>query len=606
MAVIVNAGTTLTVTNPDGLTILSDSTVASGGLLNGSGTIAGNFILLNAGTILADVPGVALDINTGTLTNQGTIFANNALLNVGSSVTATDFAGGTLGGGVWEASGTGALALRTGQIVTDSAVITLNGTASVFDGFDPVNGTLQPIENSLTSIGTSGVLNLLGGRDFTVANSLIVDGTVRLAGGTLSSPGHVMTIGATGTIAGFGTIDPGTPVIDGGTIEASGGTLTVPGVGSVTGNGTLQADAGGSLVLQAFGSYSESIINNGTIDAAFAGLTGTLGISGAYSGTGGFLILGGPDSADRAVLELPAAVSANVAFDPNFGELLLDVASTFNGTVTGFGNNDTIVMSALGNAAHATLAGNLLSVTDGVGGVVQTITLDASSMNYGSAIFSVTENVNNTQASLKVSGAQAACFAAGTRIKTLVGEIPVESLSVGDIVHSHFAGPAPVVWIGRRHVDCSRHPDPSKVWPVRVSAHAFGPSVPTRDLLLSPDHAVFADNVLIPIRHLINGVTIVQEQMDAVTYYHVELAEHDVLLAEGMPAESYLENGNRAAFDNGDGLVSLHPNFDLHRWEIYGCARLVITGAILDAVAARTRARIPKIKQAGRARRRRA
>jgi hypothetical protein len=49
----------------------------------------------------------------------------------------------------------------------------------------------------------------------------------------------------------------------------------------------------------------------------------------------------------------------------------------------------------------------------------------------------------------------------------------------------------------------------------------------------------------VPIRHLINGVTIVREPAAPVTYYHVELPEHAILLADGLPAESYLDTGSR-------------------------------------------------------------
>lgn len=600
MTVIVNTGSTLTVTNASGLTITSDSTVASGGLLDGSGTIAGNFTLLNLGTISADVPGAVLSVNTGTLTNQGTIFANNGSLTIQSSVAATNLAGTVLNGGVWEASGTGALGLLTGQIVTDNATITLIGAASVFDGFASGPGTLQPIDNSLATIGASGVLNLLGGRNFQTSSSLIVDGTVTLGGGTLAAPTNGLTIGATGVIAGFGALDSGTVVNDAGTIEAKGGTLTVPQQGNVVGAGTLQADAGASLVLQAFGgSYAQSIVNNGTIDAAFAFLTGTLDMTGSYSGTGGFLIQGGFDAADRTVLELPSGLSANVAFDGNFGELLLDGASTFHGTVSGFGNSSTIVMPTIANAQQAQLTGNILNVKNSGGTVLQSITFDVGSMNYGSALFSVTENLANSQATVKASGVQPPCFTAGTQIKTQAGEVPVEHLVAGDIVHAHFAGTAPIVWIGHRHVDCRRHPEPANVWPVRVSAHAFGPRMPNRDLVLSPDHAVFVDDVLIPIKHLINGETIVQERVATVTYYHVELGEHDVLLADGMPAESYLENGDRAAFDNAGRVVALHPDFGMSRWEALGCAPLVVTGSKLDAVAARLRVGLTGSRQTG-------
>jgi collagen type I/II/III/V/XI/XXIV/XXVII alpha len=600
MTNIVNSGSTLTVTNPAGLTLTVSSTVAAGGLLDGSGTITGGgFLLLNLGTISADQPGGTLAINAATLTNQGTIFSNNELLNIGSSVVLTNLSGSTLTGGVWDVAGIGTLSVLTGEILTDNATITLNGTAAALKSG---TGTPVTIDNSLTTVGSSGVLNLLGGRSFHASNSLVVNGTLTMAGGgTLFAPTGGLTIGATGDLAGSGVIDPGTPLVDNGLIEAKGGTLTLPGRGSVSGSGTLQADAGASLVLQAFGgSYAGSIVNNGTIDAAFANLTGTLVMPGAYSGTGSFLIQGGFDGADRAILELPSGLSANVAFDTNFGELLLDAGATFNGTLSGFGNSDTIVLPGISNAAQGVLNGNVLDLETSGGSVVQALTLNTGSMDYSGASFTVTENIGNSQATVTASGvAAASCYAAGTRIRTEAGEVPVEGLAVGDIVHAHFAGATPVVWLGHRHVNCRRHPEPANVWPVRVAAHAFGPRTPSRDLVLSPDHAVFVDHVLIPIKHLINGKTIIQEKVDTVTYYHVELGEHDVLLAEGLPAESYLENGDRGVFDNAGGVVSLHPDFGARRWEAFGCAPLVVTGAKLDAVVARVRARMPKNRRGG-------
>ena len=592
MTVIVNTGSTLTVTNGSPLTITSDSTVAAGGLLDGTGTIMGGFTLLNLGTIMADVPGGVLNVTTGTLTNQGTIFANSESLVVPSSVVTTNLSGSTLTGGVWQASGIGTIAIQAAEILTDNATITLNGASSLITS----GGSARTIDNSLTTVGTAGVLNILGGRNFQASNSLVVAGTVTLGGGTLSAQVNGITILATGTVSGQGTIDPGTPVLDSGKIEANGGTLTLPAGSSITGIGTLETDPGASMVLQAFGSYAQSIVNDGTIDAAFAGLTGTLSFSGPYSGTGGFLIQGGFDGVDRAILELGSGVSGSVAFDPNFGELLLDAAGTFNGQLAGFGNNDTIVMPGIANATTATLVGNTLELKNSGGSIVQALSLNTGSMDYSGATFSVVENITNSQATVKVSGAQAACYAAGTRIRTVKGDVPVEQLSVGDSVVARFAGAAPIVWIGHRHVDCRRHPAPSQVWPVRVSAHAFAPRMPERDLLLSPDHAVFVEDVLIPVKHLINGKTIRQEKVDKVVYYHVELAEHDVLSAEGMAAETYLDNGDRYAFDNGGAAVALHPAFSAERLEALGCAPLVVAGAKLAAVVARLRARLPRTK----------
>jgi hypothetical protein len=102
-------------------------------------------------------------------------------------------------------------------------------------------------------------------------------------------------------------------------------------------------------------------------------------------------------------------------------------------------------------------------------------------------------------------------------------------------------------------------------------------------VLLSPDHAVFIDGALIPIRYLVNGSSIARQQVDEVTYCHVELPAHGVILAEGLPCESYLDTGNRSAFANGGLAVQMHPNFALGIWQARACAPLVSDGAELEA-----------------------
>jgi hypothetical protein len=178
----------------------------------------------------------------------------------------------------------------------------------------------------------------------------------------------------------------------------------------------------------------------------------------------------------------------------------------------------------------------------------------------------------------------APCFLAGTRIATRSGEVAVEDLRIGDAVQTVLGKPeAPIVWIGHRHVDCAHHPKPRQVWPVRVAAGAFGPGWPRIDLFLSPDHAVYVDEVLIPVKYLINGSSITQVPLDDATYYHVELPEHSVLLAEGLAVESYLDTGDRSNFINGGGAIALYPDFASLVWDAAGCAPLVVTGSAIDA-----------------------
>jgi hypothetical protein len=161
---------------------------------------------------------------------------------------------------------------------------------------------------------------------------------------------------------------------------------------------------------------------------------------------------------------------------------------------------------------------------------------------------------------------EAPCYCGGTRIRAEGGEIAVEDLRPGDRVVTASGGLRPVVWLGKRALDIQNHPAPERVWPVRVSADAFGEGQPHRDLLVSPGHNLAFEGVLIPACALINGLSVAQVQTERVEYWHVELDAHDILLAEGLPAESYIDCGNRAAFSNGGDFIEAHPDFLPKHW----------------------------------------
>ena len=85
--------------------------------------------------------------------------------------------------------------------------------------------------------------------------------------------------------------------------------------------------------------------------------------------------------------------------------------------------------------------------------------------------------------------------------------------------------------------------------PIRIERNALSDGVPHRDLFLSQDHALFIDGFLIRARLLVNDMSIVRaDNFDSVTYWHVELERHGIVLAEGAAAESYLELNNRSVF----------------------------------------------------------
>ncbi len=209
-------------------------------------------------------------------------------------------------------------------------------------------------------------------------------------------------------------------------------------------------------------------------------------------------------------------------------------------------------LTFVGTDAFSNKAGEVHQRTSGADTIVE-----GDTDGNGTADFQILLTGSHTLSAANVI----VCYRAGTRIRTPLGEVAVEHLAIGDRVVTAAGSAEPITWIGHRHVDCTRHPDHRLVWPVRVRAGAFGPEAPHRDLFLSPDHAVFVDGALVPIRHLINGATIAQVAVDHVTYFHVELARHAVLFAEGLAAESYLDTGNRGSFANAAGPVALHPAF---------------------------------------------
>src|SRR5215467_6346858 len=154
----------------------------------------------------------------------------------------------------------------------------------------------------------------------------------------------------------------------------------------------------------------------------------------------------------------------------------------------------------------------------------------------------------------------APCYCRGTLILTERGEVRVEDLAIGDRVVTLSGEAKPVKWIGRRSYAGRFIAGNREALPIVVHAGALAPDIPLRDLWLSPAHALLLDDCLVPVEHLVNGMTIVQVgAIDAVEYFHVEFAAHEVIFAEGAPAESYVECNNRRSFHNAHEFTALGP-----------------------------------------------
>jgi collagen type I/II/III/V/XI/XXIV/XXVII alpha len=437
----------------------------------------------------------------------------------------------------------------------DAASLTVSG-AVVFSG-----------NFAATQLFVGGALDVFGaGAAMAVTNTVTLGTLLSIRLPFVYIPGTFDVAG--GASVQMGGLSGGSPTYGGaGRIFVDGVSSMEIGTAGGAAAGALSVDAGSSVTAFSLNVFA-NVVNNG--DVAI-GQGSTLAIAGTVSGTG-VVQLGAGDTGAFGGDAVGAGQTVELVGNDT---LDLSPGGAFAALLSGFAPGDVISVAAPVTAASWAAApggtGTLTLSDDGT--PIATVTLAG---DYSGDTFLVTPGP--AESSITLVPAVVACFAEGTRILTDRGLVAVEALRAGDAVVSAFGGLRPVRWIGHRRIELVRHPRPQDVLPVRVQAHAFGLGRPYRDLLLSPDHAVFVDEVLIPVRCLLNGATIVQAQCTKVTYFHVELPAHEVILAEGLPCESYLDLGNRGAFDNGGGAVLLHPDFATRIWQRDACAELILGG----------------------------
>jgi Hint domain len=439
--------------------------------------------------------------------------------------------------------------------------------------------------------GTHGASVLLQGGTIDMINS---SGSAGVLSNTL--------VEATNTVATNATLTSSGGSINNGTIDAdANATLTFSIVsGNATNAGVIEAVNGGAVLIE--GSAGTTFTNNGAVTADGGQIT----VAATLTPTPGMWTIGDSGAGLGGLVELntPATSVATFDFLDTAGTLQLDQVTTFAGTLLEFGGGDTVGLGAVNvGAIIVTPTGNANQETMVLQNAGGTVITTMTQVPFGNDLFAPgTFTVNPTSGvagdftfasmsgdeTMTGSPSEVACFVAGTRIATPHGDIPVEKLRVGDkVVTLISVEPARIVWIGRRVIDCARHPTPRQVWPVRIAAGTLGRGQPSRDVMLSPDHGVYVDGGLIPAKYLIDGAGIAQIPAPVVTYYHIELPRHDVVLAEGLPAESYLARADRGTFGRSGTPVALFPDMASRVWEAEGCAPLVVTGPALETARQR-------------------
>ena len=300
-------------------------------------------------------------------------------------------------------------------------------------------------------------------------------------------------------------------------------------------------------------------------------------------------------SIGTGTLELASSIASggatpNINFDGSNDALILDTpfSPTSLGTLSGFGPTDTLILRGVTNALTAVwaqnsgAAGGILNVDNGAS-VAASLTLATGT--FTSAAFNVTTDASGGEA-ISVT-----CFCPGTRIATPDGPIAVEQLAIGDPIQTASGAIRAIKWIGRRSYAARFARGNTHLTPVCVRAGALADARPQRDLWISPQHALFIEGALIPVNLLINGITILQPDLITdIAYFHIELDSHDILLAEGAPAETYVNDDNRLMFHNAATYALRHPGTEP---PAQYCAERLLDGQRLAAIRAGLAARKP-------------
>ncbi len=465
--------------------------------------------------------------------------------------------------------------------------LTITSTGAITPSTTDAIGLIMPagVTGSVVNFG-----NVTGGLD---TNNYFNSGVgVQMAGGTFINDGHVAGgAEATGGVYGgigvymtggvFDNASSGTVAVGSGNlayaVDIAGGTFINAGTLDISGNATY-AVVFGDVNHGAAANVGTLVADPGAVFNGKVSASTNLADVLEFGATGSVGTLTGIGTQFLNFAHLSFATGAS--FDVSGTVTAFDAKQT----ITGFAAGDALTLDGFTEKSASFVSGTGLELTGTAG---NKITLDLTGA-FTTADFKITPSGANTTISLVQP-----CFGQGTKILTTHGEIPVEQLSPGDVVLLHNGEHATINWIGHRSLTPASHPSPEKIMPVLIMAGALGDGLPSRDLYLSPDHALYLDAHLIPAKALINGVTIRQVARHKITYYHVELTTHAVLLAEGVPAESYLETGNRNAFTNSNEPLNLHPDFARSLRAAGSCAPLVESGPIVEAVRRSLLARFP-------------
>jgi autotransporter passenger strand-loop-strand repeat protein len=542
--------------------VASNTTVFTGGSLNISGNATAVGTVISGGLVSLQSPKAVLS-GSVTFAGSGTIQVTSASsAGFGDLAVISGFGSGDVIDNTTLAY-SGA-SLSTAVVSGNTVATVTNGAVSAAYTFaGSVASSLKLAADSLATPGAE--IAFLAP---TPVSTVVASG--------VTSTGNSITSGSTLTVSSGGTLVSGTiqsGVALGSAIiigNDSGTTILAGGNEVVSGTATGDQISGVQLVSAATAIASnETVFNGGALDLFLKGgvATGTVVSSGGTLAISGNAVASNTTLAGGATLALQspkANLSGSVIMQGTNNTILVTGATSAGfgdfAVISGFVTGDTVDLATFGTGAVVTSAvssGNtVVTVSSGTGSQSSEAFIFAGA--YTSGFFALAPDGNGGQ---QITANGTPCYCPGTLIQTETGEVPVEQLAIGDHVTTASGQQRPIKWIGRRAYGGRFAAGKKHILPIRFAAGSLGEGLPKRDLMVSPLHAMFIDDVLIPASALVNGVSIVQlDRVDNVEYIHIELDTHDVILAEGAPSETFVDDQSRGMFHNAGEYDCLYPD----------------------------------------------
>ncbi len=483
------------------------------------------------------------------------------------------------------------------------------GTSSLTIATNAGTFTASDVQYADTVLGETATYNAAAGLEFITfsANNTFTGSIVTVSG---SFAGHALWSNPANWSAG---VVPG----DGaGIVLTKAGIDDIPtlSLSSFTATSRVELGVYGSLTIgTVFGAnaYIEAFNPGNPETLTFDTIIGNGGVFGAVGTNTRFIDLSASDPGGDYIADMGGAVTLAaplattsalefINFAPGVPTIALEQfpLGTLTGLLLGPASGDVLELpGSVVSAAHFGTSSFTIATNAG--------TFIASDVLYDGTVLSETATFNAAAGLEFVTFSSVACFCPGTRISTPQGAAAVEQLRIGDFVETQNAGPQQIKWIGHRAYHRAFLRGNKSALPIRIKANAIADNIPSRDLFVSPGHALCIDNALVHAARLVNGVSIIQtDDAATITYFHIELATHSIILAENCPAESFMDEDFRPAFANAADYAARYPGqiapqtpclprltdgFELHAIQQRlkaraGIARPIISGPLLGFV----------------------